>query len=251
MLRPRIIPVLLLKDSGLVKTIKFKEPKYLGDPINTVKLFNDKNVDEIVILDITATIEGRKPLFNLIREIVSEAFMPVCYGGGINTLADIEAILSMGVEKVALNAAAADNPTFVSEASRLIGSQSVVVSMDVKKSFFGGYEVVTRGGKKKSRKDPVNYAKEMETRGAGEIFVNFVDRDGTMSGYDIEYVKKLTSSLATPVIACGGAGKVSDLLQVIKEGGVSAAAAGSIFVFQGPYRAVLITFPSEEQLADL
>jgi cyclase len=251
MLRTRVIPVLLLKGRGLVKTVRFKEPKYLGDPINTVKIFNDKYVDEIVILDIQATLEKRKPQFDLIAQIASEAFMPMCYGGGVRSLEDVKTILGIGVEKVAINSVAAEDETFVTKASDMVGSQSIVVSMDIKKNFLGKYEVYTQGGRCNVKADPVEFAVRMEKAGAGELLVNSIDCDGMMQGYDIELLKKITHAVSIPVIACGGAGNTTDLAKAVYQGGASAAAAGSMFVFQGKYRAVLITFPTEEELAPL
>lgn len=251
MLRPRVIPVMLLKDHGVVKTVRFKKPQYIGDPINTVKLFNDKCADELVILDIMASIEGRGPDIDFLKDIVSEAFMPVCYGGGIRDLSDIDKVLSIGVEKVAINHAAFTAPSFVQEASKQVGSQSIVASIDVKKNLWGHYEVMTLSNTLRVSKDPFALSRELEQLGVGEIFINSIDRDGTMQGYDIELVNKIAANLTIPVISCGGAGNVNDLARVIKEGHASAAAAGSLFVFQGPHRAVLITFPTEKQLDEL
>lgn len=248
MLRPRIIPALLLKNQGLVKTVKFKNPVYIGDPINTVKIFNEKCVDELAILDINATLEGKSPQLDLIARIASEAFMPIAYGGGIHNLTDIKDILSIGVEKIVINSHAVEKPEFVTAASDMVGSQSIVVSIDVRKSIWGNYEVVTQGGKNKTGLDPVSFACRMEQAGAGELLVNAVDRDGTMDGYDIGLIQKVVQSVGIPVIACGGAASAADLGRAINEGGASAAAAGSMFVFYGKHRAVLITVPDEREL---
>jgi len=251
MLTIRVIPCLLLKGQGLVKTVKFKHPKYVGDPINAVKIFNDKEVDELIFLDIEATVEGRRPPIKLISEIASECFMPLSYGGGLNDLDDIKAIFNLGVEKVIINSYAVENPHFINEASKLYGNQSIVVAIDVRKNSAGKYEIFTRGGGKKTGLDPVQHAMEMERLGAGEIFLNSIDRDGTMEGYDIDLIKKVTESVSIPVIACGGAGKISDFVDAVKKGGASAAAIGSLFVFHGKHRAVLINYPEKEDWVGL
>jgi cyclase len=248
MFRPRVIPCLLLWNKGLVKTVRFNDPTYLGDPINIVKIFNDKEVDELVFLDITATVENKKPPFKLISEIASECFMPLGYGGGIKNLEDIRTILSLGVEKIFINSYAVENPFFIRRAADLFGSQSIVVSIDVKKSLFIKYQVFTRCGKKATGLDPVRFAVEMEQMGAGELLLNSIDRDGTMQGYDITLIRAVSEAVGIPVVACGGARTVNDLAEAIKQGGASAAAAGSMFVFHGPHRAVLINFPSSEEL---
>jgi cyclase len=248
MLNIRVIPCLLLRGQGLVKTVQFKDAKYIGDPINAIKIFNEKEVDELILLDILATVEQRRPPFKLISEIASECFMPLCYGGGICNLDDIAEIFNLGVEKIAINTYAINNPYFIKDAAGEFGSQSIVLAMDVKKNLLGEYEVLTQGGRKSTKLDPVRFAIEMEEMGAGEIFLNSIDRDGTMQGYDIELVKKVTEAVSIPVIACGGAGKLSDFAVVIKEGGASAVAAGSLFVFHGEERAVLISYPSVREL---
>jgi cyclase len=244
----RVIPCLLLKGEGLVKTVRFKEPTYLGDPRNTVKIFNEKEADELVLLDITATPEKRKPKFDLIKEIVSEAFMPVAYGGGIRDIEDARKMLALGVEKIVIGTYAAENPAFVSEAATQCGSQSVVVCLDVKRNMFGRYEVYADCGRRSTRRDPVSLARELEARGAGEIMVNAIDRDGVMSGYDNNLLRSVSDSVRVPVIACGGAGRVEDFREAVEKGGASAVAAGSLFVFQGKHRAVLISFPSQADL---
>ncbi len=248
MIPTRVMPCLLLRGAGLVKTVRFKEPKYLGDPRNVVKIFNEKEVDELVILDITATPERHKPRFDLVREIVSEAFMPVAYGGGIRDIEDAKTMLALGVEKIVVNTYAVENPRFIREAADLFGSQSVVVCMDIKKGFFGKYEVFTNGGRKGTKLDPVTFAARMQEIGAGELVVNSIDRDGTMQGYDIELIRSVTSAVSIPVIACGGAGKVEDFGEAVRSGGASAVAAGSLFVFQGKHRAVLISYPEPDVL---
>lgn len=247
MIRPRVIPCLLLRNEGLVKTVKFKDPKYLGDPINIVRIFNDKEVDELIFLDITASLENRKPNFALLEKITSECFMPLGYGGGIRDMDDIKRLLKIGVEKIILNTAAVQNPSLIREAANYAGSQAVVISIDVKKSLFGKYETYIQSGKKNAKLDPVNFAVEMEKQGAGEIFVNSIDHDGVMQGYDLELIKRVSSAINIPLVACGGAGNLQHLAEAI-QAGASAAAAGSMFVFQGPLRGVLISYPTQEEL---
>ena len=249
MYRPRVIPCLLLRNLGLVKTVKFRNPTYLGDPINIVKIFNDKEVDELVFLDITATPGGRKPPFDFLSGVTSECFIPLCYGGGVRNLEDMKTLFTLGVEKVAVNTHAVENPAFMRTAADLFGSQSVIASLDVKKTWRGRYEVVTHCGRKRTGVDPVGLAVELERQGAGELLLTAIDRDGTMQGYDLELIKRVTAAVRIPVIACGGARRVSDLAAVVNEGGASAAAAGSMFVFQGPHRAVLISYPTAMELS--
>lgn len=248
---PRVIPCLLLQGSGLVKTIRFKNPTYLGDPRNSIKIFNEKEVDELVFLDIGATKEKRGPNFNLISEITDECFMPLGYGGGITKLQHMERLFKLGVEKVIVNTHAAKNLGFINEAAKIFGSQSIVVSVDVKRSLFGKLSVKTNAGKKNTNFHPVDYAKQIENAGAGEIFMNSIDLDGSMEGFDLEAIKKITEAVAIPVVACGGAGHTKDLGRAIKEGGASAVAAGSLFVFHGKHRGVLINFPERRILEGL
>jgi imidazole glycerol-phosphate synthase subunit HisF len=250
-MRIRVIPVLLLRNNGLVKTLRFSDPKYVGDPINAVKIFNEKEVDELVLLDITATVEKRKPNVKLLQEIAGECFMPVCYGGGISSMEDVKAIFDSGIEKIALNTAAFDKPGLLGEAAARYGSQSILVSIDVKKSFFGKYQVYTHSGSTNRKIDPVTFARKAAEAGAGEIMLNSIDRDGTMSGYDTELVRMVSEAVNIPVIACGGAGKLDDLKSGVLAGGASAVAAGSMFVFQGRHRAVLISYPSQKELKAL
>ena len=250
MIKPRVIPALLLKGQGLVKTVKFKEPKYLGDPINIVRIFNDKEVDELVLLDITATPEKRGPQFDLLKNIASEAFIPLAYGGGIRSMDDVKKLLSIGIEKLIMNTSAVETPSLVREVADHAGSQAAVVSMDVKKGLLGKYEVFTHCGQKKTGLDPVKHAVEMERMGVGEILINSIDRDGTMQGYDLDLVRKVADVVSVPVVACGGAGNLSHVSEVIKQGHASAAAAGSIFVFQGPLRGVLISYPTPKELKE-
>ncbi len=248
MLKTRVIPALLLKNEGLVKTIKFKKINYIGDSINTVRIFNQMEVDELVFLDITATNEQKDPPYELINDIATECFMPFAYGGGICTLEQVKKIFRLGVEKVIINSYAYENPDFIREVAGIYGSQSVIVSIDVMKNFFGKYEVYIKSGRKNTHKNPEAYAQLMESSGAGEIFVNSIDKDGTWGGYDTKLIKKITSTVSIPVIACGGAGSVEDLGIAVKEGGASAVAAGSMFFFQGKDLGVLINFPAPDEL---
>lgn len=240
----------MLNGSGLVKTIKFKSPVYIGDPINTMKIFNEKEVDEIVLLDITATNEKREPDYKRIKGIVSEAFMPIGYGGGINKITQIEKIFKLGVEKVILNTAAILDPSLIARAAEIFGSQSIVISVDVKNDFWGRRGVYTHSGCKKQRTGLIPYLKIAEASGAGEIFINSIDNDGTMEGYDIELIRQVSENVSVPVIACGGAGNLLDFARAI-EAGASAVAAGAMFVFQGIYRAVLISYPEYSELEKL
>jgi cyclase len=239
----RIIPVLLIKDGGLVKSINFKSFTYIGDPINAVKIFNEKEVDEIVILDIDATREKRSPNFSLIKEIASEAFMPLAYGGGITNINEVKEVLFLGVEKIIFNKSALVNENLIVETATRFGSSSTVASIDVKTNFFNKEYVYSDNGKRNTKMNVVEYAKKMEKLGAGEIFLNSIDRDGTYKGYDLDLIKKVSSSVDIPVVACGGAKDEDDLVRAINEGGASASAAGSLFVYKGVHQAVLINYP--------
>jgi len=247
MLRTRVIPCLLLLNQGLVKTVGFKNPTYVGDPINAVRIFNDKEVDELVFLDVTATLEKSPPKFDLINDIATECFMPFGYGGGIHDIETANRILKMGSEKIVLNSAARDL-SLIREAADIFGSQSVVVSIDVKRSMRGKSVVYTHSGTINTKLDPVQFAMDVESAGAGEIFLNSIDRDGSMAGYDIPLVKSVTESVNIPVVACGGAGTLTHFQEAILKGGASAVSAGSMFVFHGPHRAVLINYPTQDEL---
>ena len=247
MKRIRVIPVLLIHDGGLVKSVQFKKYRYVGDPINAVKIFNEKEVDELIVLDISATAERRKPDIEMIKGIAGEAFMPLAYGGGIRTIEEIKALIASGVEKVVINSAAVENPNLIQEASQYVGSQSVVVSIDVKKNIWGKYRVATHNSKRMTTLDPVSFARKMEECGAGELFINAVDKDGTYKGYDLELINEISQSVRIPVVACGGAASIEDLKKAAGHG-ASAVAAGSMFVFQRPHQAVLISYPSQEDL---
>lgn len=236
---------------GLVKTVRFKEPKYIGDPVNAIRIFNTKEVDELILLDIKATIEHRRPPFELIEQIAGECFMPLAYGGGISNIEDIRTLFSLGVEKVILNTSAITNPNLVASAADLYGNQSIVVAVDVHRSLFGKYEVLTHCGQKLSGLEPVQLAKKMVDLGAGELFINNIDRDGTMKGYDLTLLQKITSQVKVPVIACGGAGNMLHFKEAVDDGGVAAVAAGSLFVFRGRHRAVLINYPESSEIEQL
>ncbi len=247
MRRTRVIPVLLLKGQGFYKTKKFDGGVYLGDPINILRIFNDKEVDEICVLDIGATPSGEKPQVDFLREFASECFMPLAYGGGISSLDQMRCLFKTGVEKCVINTAVHENPNLIEKAAGEFGSQSIVASIDVKKKLFGGYDVCTRGGQVSTGVGVVEYASRAEKLGAGEILLNSIDRDGTMGGYDLELARKVAGSVSVPVIMCGGAGNVRDFREVV-EAGISAVAAGAMFVFQGPHRGVLINVPPPEVL---
>lgn len=248
MLRARVMPCLLLQDGRLVKTTRFKSPVYVGDPINAIKIYNEKEVDELIVLDISATVEGREPDYALLESLASECFMPICYGGGVRTMAQLKRVFSMGYEKVALNSYAAENPDFLGEASATYGSQSIVVSVDVKKRFLKGYKVVTNSGNRTKSRDPAEYARLMQSAGAGEILLYSVDRDGTWQGFDIELIRSVCAAVDVPVIACGGAGSLADIESAVQRGGASAVALGSMAVFQGKNLGVLINFPKRADL---
>lgn len=250
MLRNRIIPVLLLKNGGLVKTTRFKNPVYVGDPINAVRIFNEKEVDELILLDITATNENREPDYKIIEEIVSEAFMPVGYGGGINKLEYIEKLFKLGIEKVILNTAAQLDSDLIKNASHIFGNQSIAVAIDVKKDFLGKQKIYTHSGGKKQQIDLITFLRIAEDAGAGEIFINSIDRDGTMTGYDIDLIKQVSENVNLPVVASGGAGTIENFSSAIKAG-ANGVAAGAMFVFQGIHRAVLISYPKYDELEKL
>ncbi len=254
MLRPRITPCLLVHEQGLVKTVGFENPKYVGDPINAVKIFNEKEADELIVLDIDASINGVEPDYKMIAHLAAECRMPLSYGGGIKTSGQAKKIIGLGVEKVSISSAAVNDPELVSEIAKAIGSQSVVVVLDVRKKkglFSKGYELCTHNAKRAHKIDPLAFAKKMQIAGAGEIVINSIDHDGQMKGYDLEFAKKIRASLSIPVTFLGGAGSLSDLGDLIKECGVVGAAAGSLFVFKGPYRAVLISYPSMQKKDEL
>jgi imidazole glycerol-phosphate synthase subunit HisF len=239
--RARIIPVLLVSNGGLVKTVRFDRRRYLGDPINAVRIFNEKEVDELVLLDIDATAEGHAPHFAEVEEVLSEAFMPVGYGGGVRTMAHIERLFKLGVEKVILNSVLADTPTLLTEASQVFGAQSIVASMDVKRDLLGRYRSYTHGGRRKLSVDPLDLLRRWEGLGAGEIIVNSIDRDGVRQGLDLEFISRASSAVEVPVVAVGGAGEPGHLAAALRAG-ASAVGAGSMFVLHGVHQAVLISY---------
>ena len=243
MLRPRLIPCLLVHNGGLVKTVK-----YVGDPINAVRIYNEKEVDELIVLDIDATVWGREPDYRLIANLANECRMPLCYGGGIGNLAQVEKLIGLGVEKIAISAAAVNQPELISDAVRRVGGQSVVVVIDVKRTgLMRRPEVVTHNGKNRTGLNPIEFAMSLEAIGVGEIVLNSVDRDGTMEGYDIELVERLRNNVRLPITILGGAGSLMDIQNLYAAHGIIGAAAGSLFVFKGKYRAVLINYPNQTE----
>ncbi|GAB1370130.1 AglZ/HisF2 family acetamidino modification protein [Candidatus Kapaibacterium sp.] len=251
MFLPRIIPILLLKGKGLVKTVKFKEPRYIGDPINAVKIFNDLKADELVFLDITASREGRTISLDVVKDISEEAYMPFAVGGGIRSLSTVEKILETGCEKVVINSALSSDTEFVKDIVAHFGAQSLVISIDVRKNFLGKYEVYTHSGTVKSKsklEDTIQIATDL---GAGEIIINSIDLDGVMKGYDLKLIKLVADMAKCPTVACGGAGSYQDLANGYYTGGAHSLAAGSLFVYHGPRNAVLINYPSKEEIMNL
>lgn len=249
--RPRLIPCLSIMDQDLVKTTKFDNPRYLGDPINAVKIFNGKGVDELCILDIAASLKKQAPNIDYLKDIASEAFMPLSYGGGITDMEQIKQLFYIGYEKVIINTAFFENPGLITEAANHAGCQSIVVSLDVKTDLLGRRSCYYGDGKVKSGKDPVQMAKRAEDLGAGEILLNSINNDGMMKGYDIRLVSDVVNAVSIPVIACGGAGGIKDFKKVLSEGQAHAAAAGSLYVYFGEEKAVLITAPDEKELVDI
>lgn len=248
MLKTRIIPVLLLRNEALVKTVNFSNASYIGDPINTVRIFNELEVDELVFLDIAATNEKRKPNLKVLSEISNECFMPLGYGGGLNDFDTVKSIFSIGFEKVILNSVTHSQPSFVTRVAEHFGNQAVVASIDVKKSFWGKHEVYSKSRQQNTKKDPVQWALELEGLGAGEIILTSIDKEGTWSGFDIELIKKVTDAVSIPVIAHGGAGALQHIIDVVKEGGASAVGLGSMVVYQQKGMGVLVNFPDKQQL---
>jgi len=251
MLRTRVIPTLLLRNESLVKTIKFGKYVYIGDPCNTVRIFNELEVDELIFLDITATVEGRAPNLEILADIANECFMPLGYGGGVKTFEQAKSIFQIGFEKIVINSHAIENPVFISELSKHFGNQAVIASIDVRKSFFGHYSVRTYSGKKKADIEPTLWARRLEELGAGEIIITSIGNEGTWSGYDIDLVKTITEAVSIPVVAHGGAGCLQDLSDAVKLAGASAVAAGSLFVFQKKDMGVLINYPTQDEQENL
>lgn len=244
MLRPRIIPCLLVHEKGLVKSVQFKNHKYVGDPINAVRIFNEKETDELMLIDIDATINKVEPNYKMIQNIASECRMPLCYGGGIKNIQQAQKIFSLGVEKIALSSILVENPNIVSDLATKVGSQSVVAILDVKKKLFGGYEMYTHNGKISTGINPIDFVQKIENLGAGEIVINSIDQDGTMNGYDLKLVEQIRKSTTLPLTILGGAGSLNHIGNLIQNYGIIGAAAGSLFVFKGVYKAVLINYPS-------
>lgn len=247
MLRPRITPCLLVHNGGLVKTVNFGSPKYVGDPINAVKIFNEKEVDEIIVLDIDASVQRKEPDYTLIKNLAAECRMPLCYGGGVKTVKQVEEIISVGVEKVAISSGAICNPELIAEAAEVVGNQSIVVVMDVRKVEPENYELFIYNGTKGAGLSPVEFAKRAEQLGAGELVINSIDRDGLMAGYDLELARKVREATHLPITVLGGAGSIKDIAVLIEMVGTIGAAAGSLFVFKGRFRAVLINYPSRTE----
>lgn len=251
MRRYRVIPVLMLHQGGLYKSVNFKNHRYVGDPINAVRIFNEKEVDEMIIVDIDASRENRGPDMNLLSEIAGEAFMPMGYGGGLSNIEQVKQLLYEGYEKAIFNYAAIHDLSLIEETARLFGSSSTVVSIDVAKNWLGQYKVYEQNGKKAISCSLSDHIKKVVNAGAGEIFISSIDKDGTFGGYDIPLIKQVSSSVKIPVIANGGAATVNDFKIAIEEGGASAVAAGSMFVFKMPHKAVLITYPDAESLSSI
>ncbi len=251
MLRTRVIPALLLRDESLVKTVRFGKFTYVGDPCNTVRIFNELEVDELIFLDITASREGRAPNLKVLGDIANECFMPLGYGGGIRSLDYAKAVFDIGFEKVAVNSYAVDNPSLITEIASHYGSQAVIASIDVKEGLFGGWSVRTRGGKQNTHREPAEWAREVERLGAGEILLTSIDREGTWEGFDLEVVRRVTDTVSIPVIAHGGAGTVEHIGRVVKEANASAVALGSMVVFQKKGMGVLVNFPEQRLLEEV
>lgn len=243
-MRARVIPILLLKSAGLYKTRRFANEVYVGDPINAVRIFNEKQVDELAFLDISAARARSEPNLEMLRDIASECFMPLSYGGGVRSSDIVREILAIGIEKVVVNSAAWTDPSLVPALAERYGSSTIVGSIDVKKTLLGREQVMIHGGQEKVSMAPEDWARELERRGVGEILINAIDRDGEMTGYDFNLVRRIVNSVNVPVIAAGGAANVGDLRSAVKEAGAAAAAAGAMFVFHGKHRAVLITYPT-------
>lgn len=238
-----------MHEEGLVKTRQFKDPKYVGDPLNAVKIFNEKQVDELMVLDIDATVRGRPPNLNLLRNLAGESRMPLCYGGGVSSASQAAEIISLGFEKVSISSAAIKRPALIREMADAVGGQSVVVTLDVRRNrLLGGYSVYTQNGKSRERIDWLDFCKQAESLGAGEIVVNSIDRDGEMQGYDLDLAGKVRATVSTPLTILGGAGQIQHMQALIDAVGVIGAAAGSMFVFKGPYRAVLINYARPDRL---
>lgn len=244
MLRPRIIPSLLVHEGGLVKTVNFKNPKYVGDPINAVKIFNEKEVDELAIFDIDATVLNKDPNYALIEKLANQSRMPLCYGGGVKTVEQAQRIFGLGIEKIAMSSAVVQKPELISQIAERVGNQSVIVVLDVKKKLLGGYEIYTHNGKRGANLNPFKFIEDAQRLGAGEIIINSIDQDGLMKGYDLNLIDRVREKTTLPITVLGGAGSLNDIAKVINKHGVIGVAAGSLFVFKGVYKAVLINYPN-------
>jgi len=251
MLQKRVIPCLLLHKGGLYKTEKFKKPKYIGDPINSIKIFNTKEVDELMLFDIDASVQNKVPNYKMIDNIAGECFMPLCYGGGVKTIEQMKKIYSLGVEKISLSSQAVLNPSLIQEAATIFGNQAVVVTIDIKKDFWKKKKVFINNGKRNTKMNPIDFVKQMEKMGAGEVIINSIDNDGVMKGFDYEVLKELKKVINIPVVALGGAGNFSHIKEVFEFSKVDAVACGSLFVYQGPLKGVLINYPPEEKIKKL
>ncbi len=251
MLQKRVIPCLLLHKGGLYKTQKFKKPTYIGDPINAIKIFNEKEVDELMFVDIDATTQNKEPNYKMIEDIASECFMPLCYGGGVKNIEQMKKIYALGVEKISLSSSAVLNPELIKEAASLFGNQSVIVTVDVKKDFWGNKKVFINNGKTNTKLDVLEFIKKVENLGAGEIVVNSVDHDGEMNGYDAQLLKEIKSNTKVPIIALGGAGNLNHIKEAFEIAKVDAVACGSMFVYQGPLRGVLISYPPYQKIQEI
>lgn len=251
MIRTRIIPILLLMNGGLVKGTNFKNHKYVGDPINAVKIFNEKKVDELFFFDLSAGRENQNIQFDLISDIAGEAFMPLGYGGGIKNINQIEKLFKIGIEKISINTAAYFDQTFLKDAVKVVGSQSIVISIDVKKSLFGKYEVYVNNGKKNTKLDPITYAQKMQDCGVGELILCSIDREGTNEGYDLKLLEIVSNAVDIPVIGFGGASSLLNMLEAKNKSSVSGLAAGNLFVYYGKHKAVLLTYPTDDEVKKL
>lgn len=251
MIEKRLIPCLLLHKGGLYKTEKFKKPTYIGDPINAIKIFNEKEVDELMFLDIDASILGNEPPYKMIEDIAGECFMPLCYGGGVKNVQQMKKIFSIGVEKISISSQAVLNPALVSEAANIFGKQSVIVSVDIKKDFWGKKKIYIYNGKKSTNLSPIEFISHIENMGAGEIVVNSIDHDGVMNGFDIDLLKDIKEVIKVPIIALGGAGNLNHIKEVFEKSNVDAVACGSMFVYKGPLKGVLINYPTNQKIKEL
>jgi len=250
MLKHRVIPCLLLRNRGLVKTLRFKDPRYVGDPINVVRIFNEKEVDELMVLDIMASKVPCEPDYEMIERIAGECFMPLCYGGGVRTVEQARRLFALGVEKICLQTAALHDISIITELANRFGSQAVVVSIDIKRNWQGLPQLYAAASGKTLRRHWLDYLHSAVSAGAGEVLLNSVDRDGTMSGMDLDLIRRATTDLSVPLVAVGGVGSLADI-KAATDAGASAVAAGAFFVFHGPHRAVLISYPRYQELEDL